>query len=93
MKNEFIQYAVIEHDNYAGEGSNHIIGTFNIPETVNPLTTTNEEWEEIIQQCFEKWYKYTYNERPYPTALKWWTFESALVQVSTNKEDIISHFN
>lgn len=89
MKNTFIQYAIIEHEQYAGEGTSYIIGILNLPEQ---SLTSKEELNKMLQDAFERWYRYTFGEWPYPTNLKWWTFETAIVHVSTEKEDIINHF-
>lgn len=93
MKNSFCDFwAIIEHEQYAGKGSSHIIGVLNVPEEVY-WHGTEHDAEKALENNFREWYKYTYGENPYPTSLKWWTFERALVQVSTDKADIWAYIN
>lgn len=93
MQNEFISYAVIEHHNYAGEGYDEIIGVFNAPESINRPELSEDEQEKLKQEWFKQWYKSIYGEYPYPTALRWWDVEYAVVKVSTDILDIREHFN
>ena len=90
MKSKAIHYAVIKHDYW--NDSHKIIGCLTTPENINYFALTEEEHEELLHQCFEKWHLHTFGRAPETLHVEW-EIQPALIEISTEKKDILRYFN